>query len=556
MKHLLLILLVSLNTHSSFCQGLDAQWLKGIPVDSSFNELRIRDVVHDHNQNGFVFGGFEKSIVLGPGVVLNPENSILPFVVAKYSNAGNFLWARTIKGPNGEKVATGAIEASVDGQGNIVVAGNFLSSQVSFEGGNTLTRSCNTSDCAEAFIVKYGSSGNFLWAKKPVVSNNASFRFNALATDASGNVYAAGYFESTQVNFGNGVTLSTSLNNNEFIVKYKSDGTAEWAKTYPGNDVYIESLKVSSDNHLVACGRYWNTLELGNGIVLDEPDPWGGFVAKLSPSGSAIGALPWESDRMEAYGLELDGNGHAYILGICDSEIRYVNGSAFYSNPNGSTPRQFLMKISNTFKVGWVKILGFGREITLDYSIIDDNHILFPCAEGDFDGFTAVENSCGSTGFMYRLNTSDGIANALYRVEGDACNNLLRLSYHSGSLHLWGRYWLGSINLGSQSLSSPTGGGYFISRVTLGTVGLSDAPAEASGTVVVPNPNSGSFVLQFQDAVPDEISVVDPAGRLVLNRKPSGALTERVDIGDQPKGLYFLQARYGNVVSVSKMIVE
>ena len=108
---------------------------------------------------------------------------------------------------------------ATDATGNIYITGNFGSSSITF-GTVTLTS-------PGFFLTKYDANGNVLWAKSAggsAYSNSG----NAVATDASGNVFVTGSFPSS-LSFGT-TTLTNTDNPDIFIVKYDASGTVLWAR--------------------------------------------------------------------------------------------------------------------------------------------------------------------------------------------------------------------------------------------------------------------------------------------------------------------------------------
>ncbi|HLP49813.1 MAG TPA: T9SS type A sorting domain-containing protein [Chitinophagales bacterium] len=71
---------------------------------------------------------------------------------------------------------------------------------------------------------------------------------------------------------------------------------------------------------------------------------------------------------------------------------------------------------------------------------------------------------------------------------------------------------------------------------------------------VVPNPSSGMFTLSFSDDRQYDIHVIDAIGRLVLNSQVSGR--GQIDLSEQPKGIYILQAQTKTGRLTSKLVVE
>lgn len=69
-----------------------------------------------------------------------------------------------------------------------------------------------------------------------------------------------------------------------------------------------------------------------------------------------------------------------------------------------------------------------------------------------------------------------------------------------------------------------------------------------------PNPATSDIQINFVDQM-DEMSIRDITGRALIVRA-NPALTETVDVSTLPSGLYLLQSRSGNQISVQKLVIE
>ncbi|MHA2276641.1 MAG: SBBP repeat-containing protein, partial [Candidatus Kariarchaeaceae archaeon] len=122
----------------------------------------------------------------------------------KYDSAGNLLWDKTWGGSSGES----GREIAVDASGNMYITGETPSYGAGHE---------------DAFLLKYDSSGNLLWAKTWGGSENDYGR--GIVLDASGNTFIAGSI---------GVYSGTG-HSDVFLLKYDSVGNLLWAKTWGGS---------------------------------------------------------------------------------------------------------------------------------------------------------------------------------------------------------------------------------------------------------------------------------------------------------------------------------
>lgn len=76
---------------------------------------------------------------------------------------------------------------------------------------------------------------------------------------------------------------------------------------------------------------------------------------------------------------------------------------------------------------------------------------------------------------------------------------------------------------------------------------------------IFPNPNKGSFAIQFDTEIDNfSVQIMDMLGRTVLNQNFNLILNQQQDVqlNSSSKGLFFVKIKNGNSVSIQKMIIE
>jgi hypothetical protein len=139
---------------------------------------------------------------------------------------------------------------SIDAAGNSYITGYFASSSIVF-GSTPFLANVGGNDI---YIAKYDPSGNALWAKS--VGGSLNETGLGIGTDAGGNIYATGYYQSSSLTFGS-TTLTNSGSDDYFIVKYNPAGNVIWAKGASGasNDIGY-NLKVDAANNIHVVGTF------------------------------------------------------------------------------------------------------------------------------------------------------------------------------------------------------------------------------------------------------------------------------------------------------------
>jgi len=162
----------------------------------------------DSSGNVYITGGSGSSTVDFGGGALNGPGIFL----AKFDSDGKHLWSKSFVGGTGSSV-------SVDSSGNVYITGGFGSSTVDFGGGafTNAGGSCGSYPCPDIFLAKFDSNGNHKWSKS--FGGGDYDLGTSVSVDSSGNVYGAGIFSGSNVDFG-GCPLSSAGGSDIYLIKY------------------------------------------------------------------------------------------------------------------------------------------------------------------------------------------------------------------------------------------------------------------------------------------------------------------------------------------------
>ena len=169
------------------------------------------------------------------------------------------------------------IEISSDSFSNIYVLGYYYSNPLyinnfsSVTDGNinvTLYGTLRNNDYKYNIITKYNTHGQAQWAT--TIGGENSDIGTSISTDSYNNVYVAGYYSSSSIqinNFGSVIegninlslygTLANSGSSDIFIVKYNTNGHAQWATRIDGTSPGIGvSISTDSFGNVYVTGQY------------------------------------------------------------------------------------------------------------------------------------------------------------------------------------------------------------------------------------------------------------------------------------------------------------
>ena len=220
-------------------------------------------------------------------------NSFTDIFIVKYDTSGNILWAKSAGGTGNNRGRSVCTDAS----GNVIITGVFSSPTIAF-GTTMLTNTNNTFDF---FIVKYDTSGNVLWAKSAGGTGNDVS--NGVCTNASGNVFITGYFDSPTISFGTTTLISGNSIADIFIVKYDTSGNVLWAKSAGGNGSDVSSgVSIDASGNVIITGGFGSpTISFGTAMLTNANNTVNSmdiFIAKL---GGITGVIDIKNSNIKIY---------------------------------------------------------------------------------------------------------------------------------------------------------------------------------------------------------------------------------------------------------------
>lgn len=156
----------------------------------------------DASGNVYVAGYYSSATFsFGTSTLINPFPGYSDIMVLKYDAAGNEVQALGIGNPGNEA----AQAVKVDASGNIYLSGWYQLDDL-IVGSDTLV----SLGGLDGFVTKLDANGNPLWATS--VGGTLNDQAYGLATDASGNVFVTGYFQSSLMVLGSVIVSNTSPN--------------------------------------------------------------------------------------------------------------------------------------------------------------------------------------------------------------------------------------------------------------------------------------------------------------------------------------------------------
>ena len=214
----------------------------------------------DASGNLYVSGRFTGICDFDPGTTvfnLTATGTSSDIFLAKYSNQGALVWAKSLSGIGSKNVRAMRIDVA----GNLYLVGDFTQTMDLDPGPD----STNVSSVAgiDGFLAKYTSDGNFLHGYTAAGANTDYIE--GLAFDSQSNVYLSGEFGSPSVDIGAGLILYNSVGSGftyePFILKLDSTCSILWGKSLQGpNSDYMRSIAIDAQDRIVVGGNFSGSL--------------------------------------------------------------------------------------------------------------------------------------------------------------------------------------------------------------------------------------------------------------------------------------------------------
>ena len=425
----------------------EVEWAEGIG-GSDYDEITS---VAGTSDGGYIVGGyFGSSIDLGNGISLT-NKGYQDGMIIKYNSKGEVEWAEGIGGTSFEQIKSVA-ETS---DGGYIVGGDFWSSSIDLGNGISLTNKGKY----DGMIIKYNATGEVEWAEG-IGGTNEDY-IESVSETSDGGYIVGGYFESSSIDLGNGISLKNKGNKDGMIIKYNATGEVEWAEGIGGTfDDEITSVAGTSDGGYIVGGYFdSSSIDLGNGISLtNKRSSWyDGMIIKYNARGEvewAEGIGEIDSDSINAIAETSDGG---YIVGgeFNSRSIELGNG---ISLTNKGYQDGMIIKYNSKGEVEWAEGIGgiYSDEITSVSETSDGGYIVggyFKSSSIDLRNGISLTNKGNADGMIIKLEKIERPTPTVKKAYGiggtieDEINSVSETS--DGGYIVGGDFWSSSIDLGN-----------------------------------------------------------------------------------------------------------
>ncbi|MBA3681322.1 MAG: T9SS type A sorting domain-containing protein [Bacteroidetes bacterium] len=320
-------------------------WAKNI--GTAGNAASVESITLDASGNIYITGSFLGTVDFDPSVsVFNLTSAGSNEVyVEKLDATGNFVWARSMGGA-GMDIAYGI---TVDASGNVYTIGNY-NAVGDFDPGAAVFNMTPIGGY-DIFVSKLNAAGNFVWAKS--LGGTATDGSKGIALDASGNVYATGYYAGTP-DFDPSASvfnLASNGSNDAFICKLDNSGNFVWAKNLggPNSDVANGISVEPATGNVYTVGTYIGIADFDPGVGTFTLSGSGEeiFISKLDANGNYVWAVDFGSGGIDnGNSIFLDASNNVYTTGSFEGNPDFDTSPAILYISSGGFGDVFTHKLS------------------------------------------------------------------------------------------------------------------------------------------------------------------------------------------------------------------
>jgi hypothetical protein len=284
--------------------------------------------------NGYVIttGGYSNTVDFDPSAATANLSSVGMFdiFVSALDAGGNYRWAQSMGGTTGNDVGLGI---TVDASNNVITVGNYYGTADFDPGPGTFNMT--SGGTIDIFVSKLVPGGGFYCARSTGTGGGNS-TVTAIATDASGNVYATGNFLGT-VDFDPGPSIfnliSSPFYQDIFVLKLDVNGNFVWAKAMGGTGTDSGyAIDVDPAGRVYCTGAFNGTADFNPGAATFNLTSAGMediFVSALDNNGNFLWAGRMGSTLADyGFGLVAEAGGNVYTTGYFQGTVDFDPGAA------------------------------------------------------------------------------------------------------------------------------------------------------------------------------------------------------------------------------------
>jgi len=396
--------------------------------------------------------------------------------------------------------------------------------------------------------------------------SGANYAVQAVALQVDGKILIGGDFTTY-----NGIACNR-------LARLNTDGSLDTTfkvgkgtESFTGNENHIYSIRLQNDAKIIICGRF----ESYNGVNR-------GGIARLNSDGTIDetfnpGTGVDYSDYIQSVVLQKDGK--ILIGGSFTTYNGYKRGKIARLNVDGSLDLTFDSKYGGVNGIGTsVRSISIQADdkiiiggIFNQYNGLNRRNIARLKADGSMDSTFNLNNTLAGSIRATNIQ-SDGkiLIGGYFDAYGGPNKKIIARLNTDGNLdHTFSPEAGFSDDIVSSIVIEPSGsilvaglftiiGGVnrsFIARIFGNSVVTNINQFENKTINIFPNPTLGEVIIKTANEIPICINVIDIAGRIVLNYKPTNT-TSAINLENFSEGIYFVRVNTEQSIEVIKIVLE
>jgi hypothetical protein len=299
----------------------------------------------------------------------------------------------------------------------------------------------------DVFVARYDPDGKLLWIR---TAGGAGYDYgHGIAVDSAGDVVVSGAVVGP-AQFGE--TAAAVEGRAVFCAKYSPDGNLKWVKTTGGKASGSgHGVAVDGSNNIYVGGSLSGTGTFGSQTVTGT----GAFAAKLSPEGE----VQWvaQTEGGGAHEITADAQGRVWLAGMFKGKAKI--GTAEYSSTGDKDNDGFIVHLTNNGAFAWSRVISSPG---VDYCLgvtTDGNGTAYVCGEFTGEAQFAGQNlaSRGATDVQIGALDESGRLLWLTQVGGAKGDNAFTMAYHPSGHILLGGACIGPAAFGDKEVTATAG---------------------------------------------------------------------------------------------------
>lgn len=299
---------------------------------------------------------------------------------------------------------------ALDEEGNVFLASECVGNAVFGE------RPWSSAGGMDMVLVKLDPAGEVVWVGG--LGGGKTDRAYGADTDAAGNVYVTGHFESADL-VVNGAPVVNAGDYDVFTAKFSPEGKILWVRTAGGAGYdYGHGLVVDGSGDVIITGAIQGESKFGEVKIAGEGKGRAIFCAKYGPGGDLKWVRTTSGVSGSGHGIAVDGQGNLYIGGN-------VSGTGTFGNVAIEAPTQAALAL---------KLTPAGEGVWA--SVIPGSH-----------GALYHEITCDASGRVWGVGMFKGavsVAGETFASSGEKDNDGLIVHLDPGGQVKWARHLQGS----------------------------------------------------------------------------------------------------------------